>query len=80
MTDGDVTKLRYWIDLGIKAIIGVVVSIVGMDYRSVKNSLSELQQAKYAMTTEVSILRVELRELVSRLQRIENKLDKLADK
>lgn len=80
MTDADVTKLRYWLDLGIKALIGVIVSIVGMDYRSVKNSLSELEQAKYAMTTEVSVLRVELRELISRLERIEHKLDKLADK
>lgn len=80
MTDADVTKLRYWLDLGIKALIGVVVSIVGMDYRSVKNSLSELQHAKYAVTTEISILRVELRELNTRLQRIENKLDKLAEK
>jgi len=80
MTDADVTKLRYWIDLGIKAIIGVIVSIVGMDYRAVKNSLAELQQAKYAMTTEVSILRVELRELIARLERIEKKLDRLSDK
>jgi predicted nuclease with TOPRIM domain len=80
MTDADVTKLRYWIDLGIKAIIGVIISIVGMDYRAVKNSLAELQQAKYAMTTEVSILRVELRELIARLERIEKKLDRLSDK
>lgn len=80
MTDSDITKLRYWLDLGIKAIIGVVVSIVGMDYRSVKNSLTELQQAKYAMTTEVSVLRVEIRELLGRLERIEHKLDKLAER
>jgi predicted nuclease with TOPRIM domain len=79
MTDADVTNFRYWLDLGIKAAIGIVVSIVGMDYRSVKNSLSELQQSKYAMTTEVSILRVELREMGARLERIEKKLDKLAD-
>lgn len=80
MTDADITKLRYWLDLGIKALIGIVVSIVGMDYRSVKNSLSELQQAKYTMSTEVSILRVEIRELIGRLERIEHKLDRLADK
>lgn len=80
MTDSDITKLRYWLDLGIKAVIGVVVSIVGMDYRSVKNSLTELQQAKYAMTTEVSVLRVEIRELLGRLERIEHKLDKLAER
>lgn len=80
MTDSDITKLRYWLDLGIKALIGVVVSIVGMDYRSVKNSLTELQQAKYAMTTEVSVLRVEIRELLGRLERIEHKLDKLAER
>jgi hypothetical protein len=80
MTDADVTNFRYWLDLGIKAVIGIVVSVVGMDYRSVKNSLSELQQAKYAMTTEVSILRVELREMGARLERIEKNLDKLADR
>lgn len=80
MTDGDITKVKYWLDLAIKALIGVVVSIVGMDYRAVKNSLAELQQAKYTVSAEVSILRVEMRELNARLQRIENKIDKLSDK
>ncbi len=80
MTDGDFTQLKYWFDLAIKAIIGVVISIVGMDYRSVKNSLHELEQSKYQVTMEVQILKAELNSIKSQIERIDKKLDKVLEK
>lgn len=80
MTDQDFTQLKYWFDLGIKALIGVVVSIVGMDYRSVKNSLHELEETKYHLTAEVSVVRNELQSMKERLQRIESKIDRLTER
>lgn len=79
MTDQDFTQLKYWFDLGIKALIGVVVSIVGMDYRTVKNSLRELEETKYHLTMEVSLVRNELGSMKDRLQRIETKIDRLTE-
>jgi hypothetical protein len=72
---GDITELRYWIDLAIKAAIGVVVSIIGLDYRNVKSSLQELQEYKYRMASEVQIVQAELGLIKQRLERMERKLD-----
>lgn len=80
MTDHDFTQLRYWFDLMIKALIGVVVSIVGMDYRAVKNSLQELENHKYQMVADVSVFKTEVVSLKDRLDRIEKKLDRALDK
>lgn len=80
MTDGDFTQLKYWFDLAIKAIIGVVISIVGMDYRSVKNSLHELEQSKYQVTMEVQILKAELNNIQSQIERMDKKLDRVLEK
>jgi peptidoglycan hydrolase CwlO-like protein len=80
LTDGDFTQLKYWFDLAIKAIIGVVISIVGMDYRAVKNSLHELEQSKYQVTMEVQILKAELNNIQSQIERIDKKLDKVLEK
>ena len=80
MTDGDFTQLKYWFDLAIKAIIGVVISIVGMDYRSVKNSLHELEQSKYQVTMEVQILKSELNTIRAQIERMDKKLDKVLEK
>ncbi|MGL5336150.1 MAG: hypothetical protein ACRC9R_08425 [Enterovibrio sp.] len=77
MTNGDVTELRYWIDLAIKGVIGVVVSVVGMDYRHVKNTLEELQQSKFRVGTQVEIVQVELSAIKQRLDRIDQKLDRV---
>lgn len=74
---GDVTELRYWLDLAIKGLIGIVVSIVGMDYRQVKNSLEELQQSKFQMTMQVQVMQSELGSMKQRLERIEEKLDRV---
>jgi hypothetical protein len=73
---GDITELRYWIDLAIKMAIGVLVSIIGLDYRSVKNSLQELQENKYRTSVEVQVIQSELTNIKTRLDRIETKLDK----
>lgn len=80
MTGGDITELRYWLDLAIKGIIGIVISFVGMDYRSVKNSLQELEQSKYNLTMQVQVMQVELTAVKDRLERIEKKLDKALEK
>jgi hypothetical protein len=80
LTDQDFTNLRYWFDLAVKAIIGVVISIVGLDYRSVKNSLSDLEQAKYRVTTEVQVMQSELNHIRNQIERIEHKLDKVLEK
>jgi len=76
----DVTELRYWIDIAIKMAIGVLVSIIGLDYRSVKNSLQELQDNRYRTTVEVQVLQSELNNIKIRLDRIEGKLDRALSK
>ena len=77
---GDITELRYWIDLAIKMAIGVLVSIIGLDYRSVKNSLQELQESKYRVSVEVQVIQSELGNIKTRLDRIESKLDKALER
>jgi len=77
---GDITEVRYWIDLAIKGLIGIVISIVGMDYRQVKNSLEELQQSKYQITMQVQVMQSELGSIKQRLERIEQKLDQVLDR
>jgi hypothetical protein len=76
----DFTHLKYWFDLAVKAIIGVVVSIVGMDYRAVKNSLHELEEAKYRVTMEVQVMQTELNHIRNQIERIEHKLDKVLER
>lgn len=58
-------------------MIGVVVSVVGMDYRHVKNTLEELQQSKFRVGTQVEIVQVELSAIKQRLDRIDQKLDRV---
>lgn len=77
---GDVTDLKYWLDIIIKAAIGVLVSIISLDYRSVKNSLRELETHKYVVTAEVQVIQNELAYIKGRLERIEQKLDKALEK
>jgi hypothetical protein len=80
LTDQDFTQLRYWLDMGIKAIIGIVISIVGLDYRAVKNSLHELEESKYKVSMEVQVIQAELGHIKQRLERMEGKLDKALEK
>jgi hypothetical protein len=76
LTEGDFTQVKYWFDLAIKAIIGVVVSLIGLDYRAVKTDLVELETARYHMTTEVEILKNELNHIKRSLDKIDDKLGK----
>lgn len=80
MTSGDITELRYWLDLLIKGVIGIVISLVGMDYRQVKNSLKELEQSKYQLTMHVEVMQNEMTSIKDRLQRIEQKIDRILEK
>lgn len=80
MTEQDFTNIRYWLDLLVKTIVGTVVTIVGMDYRSVKNALHELEQKKYELTAQAQVMHVELISMKGRLERIETKLDKVLDR
>ena len=61
----------------IKAIIGLIVSFVGWDYKNVKTTLIDLQQSKYELTTQIRITQSELTHLRKTLERIEVKLDQL---
>lgn len=76
----DITELKYWLDLFIKAIIGIVVSVVGMDYRAVKNSLHELEETKYHLSMQVELIKAEMATVKDGLGRIDKKLDKALDK
>jgi predicted nuclease with TOPRIM domain len=80
VTDGDVTELRYWLDLLIKGVIGIVISLVGMDYRQVKNSLKELEESKYQLTMHVEVMQSEMNGIKDRLQRIEQKIDRILER
>jgi len=73
----DVISMGYWIDIAVKAAIGVVVSVVGLDYRAVKNSLHELEQSKYQLSAELQVVRVELTSMQDKLNGIDKKLDKV---
>jgi chaperonin cofactor prefoldin len=66
--------------MGIKAIIGIVISMVGLDYRAVKNSLRELEESKYKVSMEVQVIQAELGHIKQRLERMEGKLDKALEK
>lgn len=76
----DLTKVTYWLDLIVKAIVGIFVTLVGMDYKQVKSSLQDLEASKYKLSTQVEIVQVEVRGFSTRLDRIENKLDQLIEK
>lgn len=77
---GDVTELKYWLDIFVKAIIGIVVGIVGLDYRSMKNSLSDLEQTKYNLQMQVKAVEIQLSNFESSLDKIDKKLDKVLDR
>jgi len=77
LTHADVEQLRQWLDIGIKAIIGLIISLVGWDYKNVKTALTDLQQSKYELHSQISITQSELTQLKKTLDRIENKLDQL---
>lgn len=76
----DVTEIKYWLDIFVKAIIGIVVSIVGLDYRSMKNTLSELEQTKYNLQMQVKAVEIQLRNFESSIDKIDKKLDKVLDR
>jgi len=76
LTDQDFTNVKYWMDLGVKALIGVVISIVGLDYRSVKNNLEDLQEHKHRLASELAIVKAELGWIKNSVNSIDNKLDK----
>jgi phospholipid N-methyltransferase len=80
LTEQDFTQFKTWLDLAVKAVIGIVISIVGMDYRSVKNSLRELEESKYRVAMEVQIIQAELTHIKSQLDKVDKKLDKVLDK
>ena len=80
MTEGDITEFRYWLDMMIKGAIGIAISLVGMDYRQVKNSLRELEQAKYQISMSVEVMGAELKGVKERLERIDGKLDRALEK
>lgn len=79
MTREDVTKVGSWVDLAVKGLIGVVVSIVGLDYREVKYSLRDLEEKKHTILTEIAILKASLAAGEMRLDRMEKKIDRILE-
>jgi len=77
---GDITELKYWLDIIIKAAIGVLISIIGLDYKAVKNTLHELETHKYTVTAEVQVIQTELAYIKGRLDKIDAKLDRALDR
>lgn len=77
MTHPDIEQLRQWIDIAIKAAIGLIISLVGWDYKNVKTALNELEQSKYELHGEIIVTQNELGYLRKTLERIEVKLDQL---
>ena len=75
MTTEDTVQIKGWLDLIIKAIIGLVVSLIGWDYKNLKESLFDLQTSKYQLTTQVEVARNELTHVKNAIERIEKKLD-----
>ena len=80
MTDSELLQIKYWLDIILKAIIGVVIGIVGFDYKAVKNSLKELETKRYELSTQAEITHFEIGGLKEKLERIERKLDKAIEK
>lgn len=76
----DVMEMKYWLDILVKAIIGIVVGIVGFDYRSMKNSLTELEESKYALQMQVQAVEIQLKTFQSSLDKIDKKIDKVLEK
>jgi hypothetical protein len=79
MTD-DVMEMKYWLDILVKAIIGIVVGIVGFDYRSMKNSLTELQESKHSLQMQVQAVEIQLKTFQFSLDKIDKKIDKVLEK
>ena len=77
MAEHDFVTVRYWVDLAVKTLIGIVITLVGVDYRSVKNSLRELEQKKYELFVQAQVIHVELLAIKDRVERIDNKLDRV---
>lgn len=76
----DLLEIKYWLDILIKAIIGIVVGIVGFDYRAMKDTLAELEKTKYNLQLQVQAVEIHLRTFESSLDKIDKKLDKALDK
>lgn len=75
MTESDVATIKVWLDLGLKAIIGLIVSVVGWDYKNAKETLQDLQKNKYELQAQTHILQREVQDIKRYLERIEKKLD-----
>lgn len=73
----DISQIKSWVDIVVKAAIGVVISLVGLDYRSMKTSLQELEESKYHLSVQVEIAAAEVKAVKERLERIEQKLDRV---
>ena len=66
----DVTELKYWIDIAVKTAIGAALALVSYDYKNMKSTLQDLEATRYQANAEFRIIN-------ARLERIENKLDRV---
>jgi len=77
MSESEIATLKTWLDLGLKAIIGLIVSIVGWDYKNAKEALQDLQKNKYELQAQTQILQREVQDIKRYLERIEKKIDSM---
>lgn len=77
MSETELAALKTWLDLILKAIVGVIVSVMGWDYTNVKETLNDLQRNKYEQTAQTQILHREVQDVKKYLERIEKKLDNM---
>jgi hypothetical protein len=73
----DIDKFQYWFDIVVKGAIGGLIALMGWDYRGVKSHLEDLQQARYHVQSDVSVVQTELRYIKQQVDKIDSKIDKL---
>jgi len=80
MTATTFVQFQYWLDIGIKAIIGIGIALIGADYKAVKDMLHDLEGAKNIAGSERAVLTSIAAANNLRLDRIESKIDRIIER
>ena len=57
MSQADITDFKYWLDMAIKGVIGLLIGLAGIEYRGVKNKIEDLELAKHEMRSDILVIR-----------------------
>ena len=77
MTDENILTVGYWIDKIAKVMIGIFIAIAGFEYKEFKSNLDDLNEKKHLVLAEIQVLKSFNSGIERRLERIENKIDRL---